>query len=686
MKKSAEVISTLLDRVSNTSMPVSAEDQELRDLLRGALLYRKESDAAGQMTRTMPTSGEPAGEQSGSFSLDDLDIKYSLDDLLDKTEGMLDSGIPSDDAEQKVYHLFEQAVLRSRADSKLEAYNYDMVYAITQRALNAAMKEYIDLMGASSQGERRYYVARQDSSPQGFHTEEASAEETAFFDTLHLFDIPARAEDRTHEQVAQIIQADEKALLYAFHGAFGIPEDAELSEVGNIVELIPGQVTNSTCVNYNMYFSKLCIVELKYNPFKRKTEFTKTEQAGHSPWVFRFKVNLGLIGVSRSQLPESVAKEVNNIDPESMFSIQQLFLDLNTVKLQDALPIPNVSEDASSAVNDKFTKVYFQKLRNTADQGSVVFAYALKPNDGPSDRPYLLKPSDFCFYISPYYENGKENPKKGALYTLNYILACDGRMLPRDLKSFTWNWVDEKDAAAIHGSMSINKQRIYDFANNQFTDIIRILTLKPNVYVSFKHNEFRIGFDHGSENAKFENNTYNFSAEASDADGLKIIKAKAKYSLDASVSSYQTTDDKAVIECKCDITCYLNMKIGGGTSKGNIFNKTIWYTLTIDIDEYGRLLIQPSVTEKDNGTSFSYNTFSKIISLGTAKGAIEFAKTALESELKDTNAFSQRDFTQRYNRQAMWVLPGNRTFVFKQPRFSCGTDLTFDISYAKAHD
>lgn len=686
MKKSAEVISNLLNRVSNTSMPVSAEDQELRNLLYAALLYCESPDTEGQITRGMHASDAEKSADAGNdaFSLDDLDIKYSLDDLLNKTEGMLDGDTPSDTADQKIYNLFEQTVLRSRADSRLENYNYDMVYSITQKALNAAMKEYIDSMGASSQGERRYYVAKQDSSQQGFHTEEASAEETAFFDALHLFDIPARAEDHTQEQAGRIAQADEQHLLYAFQGAFGIPEDADLSEIGNIVELIPGQVTNSTCVNYNMYFSKLCIVELKYNPFERKTEFTKIEQAGHEPWVFRFKVNLGLIGVSRSQLPESVAKQVNNIDPESMFSIQQLFLDLNTVKLQDALPIPQVSEDASAAVNDKFTKVYFQKLRDTADNGAVVFAYALKPNDSPSEKQYLLKPSDFCFYISPYYENGKENPQKSSLYTLNYILTCDGRMLPKDLKSFTWNWVDEKDVASVHGSMAINKQRIYDFANDQFKDIIRALTLKPNVYVSF--NKLSVGFDNGGENAKFENNAYKFSAEATDADGLKIIKTTAKYSLDASVSSYQSTDDKAVIECKCGITCYLNMKIGGGTSKGNIFNKTIWYTMTIDIDEYGQLHIKPSVTEKDNGTSFSFNTFSKIISLGTATDAIEFAKTTLQNTLQDANTFSKYDFTERYNRQAMWVLPGNRTFIFKQPRFSCGTDLTFDISYAKAHD
>lgn len=685
MKKSAEAISTLLNRVSNTSMPVSAEDQQLRDLLRGALLYCEKSGDEGAMMRILPTSGteKSAEDDSDSFSLDDLDIKYSLDDLLEKTESILNGDTPSDTAEQQIRNLFEQTILRSRVDSRLENYNYDMVYSITQKALNATMKEYIDIMGQTSKGEKLYYVERKGSD---FFIDEASAEESAFFDSLNLFELPANATERTKDQVNRITQAAQKSLVCAFHGVFGIPEDADLSEIGNIIELIPGQVTDSTYVNYNMYFSKLCILELKHNHSTHRIELTKIEQAECAPWVFRFRVNLGLINVARNQLPAVVSRQVENMDPASMFSIQQLFLDLNTAKLQEALPIPEVSQMASVFVNNNFTKVYFQRLRNTADKGSVVFAYALKPNDGSSDKPYLFKPSDFRFYISPYYENGIANPQKGALYTLNYILACDGRMLPRDLKSFTWNWIDEKDAAAVHGSMSINKQRIYDFAVMQFTDIIRTLKLNPVVEISLKHNTFRLGFSHGSSNVDFNNNMFHHFAEASDADGLKIIKTKVNYNCDAFISSYQTGDNKAVIECRCDISSYLDFQVMGGSSKGTIFNKTIWYTLTINIDAYGQLIITPSVTQKDNGTSFQYNNFSKFISLGTATSAINSAKGALENMLSDANSFSQHVFSEKTNNQAMWVLPGNRTFIFKQPHFSCGTDLTFDISYAKAHD
>lgn len=688
MSKKAEVIKNLLNQISTPSKPASAEEQELRDLLQGALLYCQKSDSKEPMTRNLHASGSenPEAAGDGCFSLDDLDIKYSLDDLLDDIDSILDEDTTSETEQQKVYELFERMVLRSRADSWLENYNYDMVYSITQKALNATMKEYLDAMEQGGKAENRYYVAKQDFSQQGFHTEEASGEESAFFDYLNLFDIPARAEERTQEENDRIARADEKALLYAFQGAFGIPEEADLRQIGNIIELIPGQVTASAYVNYNMYFSRLSIIELKYNPFKRRTEFTKTEQMDNAPWVFRFKVNLGLIGVSRSQLPESVANQVNNIDPDSMFSIQQLFLDLNSVRLQDALPIPAVSEDAVSAVNDKFTKVYFQKLRDTADQGTVVFAYVLKPGNGQSDRPYLFKPSDFRFYISPYYENGLENPKKGGLYTLNYILACDGRMLPKELKSFTWNWVDEKDAGAVHGSMAINRQRIYEFAKNQFGEVIRSLSLTPDVEVSLMKDIFRIGFYHTGTSPNFQNNSHIYSSEKSDADGLHMMEAMVSYRCASSISSYQSSEDKAMLECRCDITCYLKVQIAGGSSEGYIFNKTIWYTLTIGIDEYGRLLMVPGVRETDNGTTFSVSTFSKIVTFGMAKDAVQFARSALTDRLDTTKSFTEKDFTQRYNNQAMWVLPGNRTFIFKQPRFSWGTDLTFDISYARPQD
>lgn len=677
MSRSSEAIANALDRALSTSMPVSKEDEKLRDMLLEALESSRQPEKGGSMMR---------GGLEREAETTAIEASYSFDDLLAQVDDILETGDSDEAAEQELYNLFTETVLRSRADSRLEAYDYDMVYAITQKALNATMKEYIDIMGAGMKPEIKYYVGRADQSQQGFHTGEATEAEAEFFDSLHLFDIPADEKQRTEEQKRRIEQADGKYLMYAFRGAFGIPENSALSQIRNIIELLPGQVTDTTWVRYNMYFRELSIIELKYNPFKRKAEFTKTSQDGQKPWVFRFKVNLGLIGVSRSELPGAVAEKVNNIAPDTMFSIQQLFLDLNTVQLQDALPIPDVSEEAAATVNDKFTKVYFQKLREQAAKGAIVFAYAIKPDKSTdsADRPFLMRPSDFCFYISPYYENGVENPGKGELYTLNYLLTCGSRMLPGDLKKFTWNWVDEKDLAYVHGSMSINKQRIYDFAVSQFKGVVKSFMLKPVVEISLIKVQNKIRFEQEDINVAFNNNKHSHFRQAED--GSFLISAKVKYSCDSSITSYQSSEGNPVIECRSDIVCYLDSSFAGGSSSGNIYNRTVWFTLTIGVDEYGGLILTPGVRETDNGTNFSYSSWSDIASMGLWDTVLNFTKAGLEGFVKSTKSFAIRDFRDSYNQQAMWVLPGDRTFLFKQPRFSQGKDLTFDISYARPGD
>lgn len=647
-------------------MPVKVGEDEVLQLALNTFNYLK-----------MKETGK---EFNGNFNQAETYLK-ELESILSESTEDADSAEVSEPLYFKAYQAAEKMIVGGRNKSDLESYGYDMVYAFTFGAINSVMKQYVMKMGEVMQPEARFYVYRQNPNTKSYIIEEATSEETAALKEKDLFSIPNEPNQRTSQQKKDIDEAWTKyKVAYAFQASFGIPEGFEPSQIDNILDFNLGETGNHTKVKYLMYFKDFSIIQWSYNPFNTSMDFSNLKQ-GKELWAFSFDVDLGLVNTDESTLSDEIRRKINNIDQGNMFSIQQLFLDLNTTALQNFPTIKGVSNEAMETLNSKFVNVYFQKLR---ELGDVVFAYSIQPGKKQS-KPYFLTPKDFKFYVSPYYENGKASGKK-ELYTLNYIVSCGNAISV--IKPFTWNWVDEAQYKTVNGAMAINKNKIYSFAADEYKLLVGRLLFIPYANMNIPNPiemyvQFGIGKD-SSTQVSFKNNKFHYEKNAESSDTFVPLwgNIEIKYTLDALIRSYQSEDDKAVLECRVDTEVYLHVNVEGGVSEGTILNKSTWYTLEHSVDAYACLKFEPKIKEVDNGTTFDVSEWSKLIA-SDFSGMINDITNLINRFINENTEFAQGAFCNRYNNNVMWLLPGDQSLIFKDPRFSEGMDLTFDANYAK---
>lgn len=591
-----------------------------------------------------------------------------------------------DEAEEKQFQLAKQCAYKaqemvygSRMDSKLDQYGYDMVFAATIGSIDTVLKEYMDKVSGIVKLQTKYYIETTESGKVVYR--EATQEEFEKLEELDLFSVPQEEEKRTEQQKAALDKAyGELFLAFGFRAAIGLPEDVD---VDRILDFETGETGNHTKVKYYMYFKELSIIQFSTSRLKGYI-FSNISQE-KSPWAFKYNVDLGMVGVSLDSLPEKIQEKVNNIDPGQIFSISQLFMDLNTTALLDSPSVTGVSPEAKYYLDTYFLGYCVQQIKENG--GDVVLGYSVTPQSEPSDKPYLLNPKDFRFYVSPYRENGQPVPEKRKLYTLNYIVICEDKVFP-ELREITWNWIEEKDYAYKNGAMAISKSQIYKFAQREYVKLIKKLlcTVKVSITINdpvYFHWKLGIGKD-DSTMPVFENDmTYHYFQSDKDSDTFVPIwgNIEMKYDLKAKLNNYQTSDNRAILECRVDTVLWLHVNAEGGVSEGTIYDKTTWYTLTINVDEYGKLTLKPSYKEEVHNTTFSISGWSSFCVEGL-EDYLEDVKNDFSGYVSDSERYWNNEFYNRYNNNSVWYIPGDGSLIFKQPAFSTNTDLTFDANYA----
>lgn len=649
-----------------TAVPMAEKEKEAQKLLVGAaeILYKSE---LGQVDLT----------QLNEQQTDCWNFLKSVE-----TDALGDEREEADYA--RIAQLAGQFV-NNQNSSKLSDYGYDMVVGITLGSVNGVMKEM--LMNMEANPLTRYYVSRKNAEGK-VYTDEANEQEVKVLEPLNLFSIPDDETKQSPEQKEHLAAARKLKIVCAFKAGFGIPEGVAPSRIGDILDFNTGETGNHTRVKYKCYFKEFTILQWVYDEFEEKYVYTRLEQKGEL-WDFLFDVNLSLDEADLEKVPKKVKDMIKNIDPGSMFSVQQLFLDLNTTSLQGIPKIENIDEEAQDILNRRFINLYFNRLK---EEGGVIFGYTIKPS-APGHKNYFLKPTDFRFYISPYLENGTPVPSKKKLYTLNYLVMCNNHPVPSELRDFKWNWVEEKDYAYMNGIMSINKNYIFDMACNHFPAFIQRLLAIPHTEFSIPNPvqcsmRFWMEAD-WSADVTF-NNAYSYSyyKEASADDWFFFVpplwgNTWISHSVNAQITTFQSTDDKAIIQCRADVKTNMHINVEGGVSEGTVFDETIYFILEVDVDAYGKLLMTPTIKEVSNQTTFEISTWSQIVSFGTIEDCVNSVTEWVKNDIKAAVKSATWEFLNEYNMNAIWTLPGDETFSYRNTTFSEGQDLTFVVNYVK---
>ncbi|MEL6134916.1 MAG: hypothetical protein AAFR59_16270, partial [Bacteroidota bacterium] len=225
----------------------------------------------------------------------------------------------------------------TQSDLTAAKYGYDLVAATTQAAINATMKQF--LLNYDGTVFSKVYVY--DADAQGpVETDYDQMVSTLGFDP---FDVESGTAN-TNDPDDQITKLLDQKFMFGFQATMGLPTPPTypLSSIPDVLEM----KNSGSIVTYNMFCKEFKIMQLAQSGsgYGENWVLTNLSQADQGkPWVTSFYVDLDLRENNDqnafSSLPKDVQKAVKNLNPDSIFSIQQLYLDLNTRRMESGAQI-----------------------------------------------------------------------------------------------------------------------------------------------------------------------------------------------------------------------------------------------------------------------------------------------------------------------------------------------------------
>lgn len=529
--------------------------------------------------------------------------------------------------------------------SQITLTNYDTVVTVTQNAVNETLAEYLY---ALEKNVALYYNVDENGNY-----------------------IPA---------------PDPSTAYYTFTGTL----DYAVDQNGNPVDIVVLNTNMAQTVIYNITF--------KNAEFKSSIPpmFDIKQVSGGEPWVIQFEVNLTTTEVSLSVLPTSTQTTIQNatqgLGPNA-FSIQQLYLDLNTANYDTYQSITGMSSFAESIMAG-IMKAYLASLQQS---GGVIFGYAVQATGSSNPPTFLPTALEFC--VTPYTDQNGQHSVPG-LDTLNYLVMTNYVPLPPQVPTgFGFNWVTDP---TIQGAMAVRSDLYISFLLTQLNPILN--TISPVCYVKADVNQ---GIDAQTMQLNAGSGGQSFSPVSPPQNGLV-----ANYSYTAAPASDQ------------------QMGFGGGVSVSLSYSSTCAVTFsgpTITLsgtsvvtadsqqsDEFGNVIdhSMPPTTyswsvdlllEMDPNNAGQLNFLMQNPNFDTAPTVAPVHQSAWDKFWDAVGGVFQSfakdpgDIRETVNTQVVgniqpaissaiktanaFVFPGGATFLFENPGFTNTDDLAANITY-----
>lgn len=568
----------------------------------------------------------------------------------------------------------------SAIQSDLTKFGYDLVVATTQDAVNATMMEYLSKISLPATVSA-YVYDKVTQSP--VWTDYQALVDKVGFDP---FSIPDGAGD--DERVQTLYN---NKFMFAFRAKVGLPRG--LDSYPDIVTLDRGD----NAVTYDMYFAEFEVLNL-VNNFGDIT-WTNLSQPADSPWIFEFLVQIDLRTADQgafSQLPASVQQQVKNLNPNSAFSVQQLYLDLNTAGLQGQPSIPGLDKSTSAYIllTSVFINTYWDALRAS---GGVILGISVTP-DTPDLKRAALIPTDLTIDVSPNIDAQGNTTGDYGLYTLDYLVMSDRRVLP-PARPFTWNWLDSDQVSDAHGAIAVRRDVFVSYLAQMLAGPVQSLCFETDVEMSHSGLYFSkdYSFSVPSRNPALFTQPIAYSP---DADGLTTVltfgfssikHAHARDSLHITTEdgdfNYTLTGSVAfrghTIRMIANGQSYFRYDETANKALAGIFvNTTSTVDYEIYVDDRGELVAkmgEPVIV--DDPQKIDPGAWDKL-TLHDEIQMIYRLRDQLQAALSKALTDFDHNILTILNSSHAWVFPGGKTFVFKQAGFSVENDLVALLTYA----
>lgn len=554
----------------------------------------------------------------------------------------------------------------SAEQSNLSTTGFDFVVAVTQDSMNGTLDEYL------YQGLPEVilcYIYDANNNPV------ATDYKTFVSDAADPFTVP----NGTPSSDSRVQTLNNAGFAFAVKAKLGLPPGVSPSQLSPTVVLKPGQSN----VTYTMMFAEFVATELVFGPRGSVTWFNQSQPSGTS-WTFTGQVDLDFQDQSFTSLPQNIQNQLTGIGSQNMFSVQQLYYDLNSSDLEQSFQFNNVPSNSAlnTFMTSDFINSYWKALGGT---NSEVLGYGATKQSGVD--PSSLAVTSLNFFTPSAVGSS------GAPLTLNYLCATNNNTLPATTNAgFGWNWVEANEVSQWNGVAALNRNTFANYLYQQLSGYIASNCYSPSVTVTYVGG-IKLKVDYSWSLTPGQTATRNStptgsvilsvsysSSTASDQAGLDGDAGKMELSSTFNLT-VEVIGNQMIITQNLVVYCYVRYL--ATPASGNVVDKQIVDTYTFGVDGEGNVVVtppSPNATPQTSVTTYNgqstpgangfLNFWANVDNLAT--DVAQWAQSCVGTNLTDIPVSIVQNF----------VFPGGATFSFFDASFSANQDFVAHITYA----
>lgn len=587
----------------------------------------------------------------------------------------------------------------SQSDLSDPKFGYDLVVAVTQASIGVTLKEFLAGLTAPEVIACYVYDANNNLVPIDYATLKANAKGS------DPFSVPADADPKTNQDLLNLQAAN---FAGAFKAQIGLP-DMPLANIPAIATL--GNGTNAP-VLFNLLCAEFQITGFEYGPRGSVTWINAQQPTGAQaePWYFSANVSLNAQPINPSPsapVPPAVQERINellqSVGPGA-FSIQQLFLDLDTAILESTPTIVGIPPGwpVWNLITSIFLGAYFSQMQK---DGQPILGY----NFGLANpQPATLELGAISHECCAFLDNGQPipqpTPAQQDAATFAY-LGTTSTTTPTPVL-FPWNWVELDEVGDFSGVQAVRRDVFLNYLSALLNQNVGPLSQDTTVSLTHSGDTYYILYtsQQSSSPASFAlispvpapgpdgftnvlsisySHTSHDDSEA--ADHLSSIYGDFNYSLTGTVA---VSGNQIRIELTPAAQMGFNHHEMGvpytDLPLNWYYNKTLTTVYTLGVDQNGQLAVTETTNTVDNSAPWAYDGGGI---LGWSWGsdlsnALQSFETSLQTILDSDLTVYVAEVTDEINGYQGWVFPGADAFIFKALAFSDSQDLITQVTYA----
>lgn len=623
----------------------------------------------------------------------------------------------------------QESYLSQRVNG-VKSYNSDMVAVLSEKALNSQMRMYLThcdwkttvyfLKTIDDDGRVVLFPLEESTDetkiPEIFELSETVAqlqsEGSSIFnelENLDLFSLEGGETTNTNESVRKALF--DYALGFAFYLEDGIPDEVisyivqnqgkvDIDQALNIMTLDPEKKS----VIFKQFFKEFKVVQI--NTVIRRNSVTgivatnKQECDCENPlsslWYTVCSIGVDFRAIShRDIVDEEIKQKIESMakveNPDTVFDISQLLLDLSTLQTVSAVSIEGMDPDAKGAIGNLIQE-YFSRLEKA---GQTIFGHVV-----------LAKPElNIKYLFTPNMRNYAMTDR--ALYYL--INFDDGKqpMIPDLGNHVDFAWAPLLDhSVTSDGAMVINATKFIPLIRSKFEPILNSLVVTLHPYVSAGVYQYDIKW---SEDKNIPEQTFyvdpdrpwvvewsykkqypqNYQLVWAPPAPFPVASGKIESEYQASCSgSIGTVQIDGITYPSYDfvvrIKGWLNYGYNSCDNSGWYYDHTVKFQVGIKIDADGNFVLLQKVTDTDNhpgGVDISgWGTFC---TFGTLDDSVKKMTRKLSETIEKVKSISVSEFTKNVDTFTGWFMPGCRSYTYKNEGISKYGDLYTYINYVQ---